>query len=120
MAKKQTKQKREGESVRKLFPVKFDAADRKLVNDVVQIFGLTSGADAIRFALRFTALHPDIGDAVYWNEFYETGNPDAKQIAFKGNATCVACGRELLPDGSCPNDDPSANAEADIASIEVK
>lgn len=22
-------------------------------------------------------------------------------------ATCSACGRELLPDGSCPNDDPS-------------
>lgn len=23
--------------------------------------------------------------------------------------TCIACGRELLPDGSCPNDDPSIN-----------
>lgn len=27
-----------------------------------------------------------------------------------GVATCSACGRELLPDGSCPNDDPSTRS----------
>lgn len=34
-------------------------------------------------------------------------NQAAKQSVQPTVATCSACGRELLPDSSCPNDDPS-------------
>lgn len=105
----------------KITPFRLDEHDLELLDYFTARHGV-SRADAARLALRTLRLLPDVTpeDVLYWNEFYETGNPDAKQIAFKGNATCVACGRELLPDGSCPNDDPSAHAGADIASIEVK
>lgn len=118
---KNDKLKRPAGGRTKITPLRLDKYDLQLLDYFAEQYG-ASRADAVRLALRAFRLLLDAtpDNVLYWNEFYETVNPDAKRIAFKTNATCVACGRELLPDGSCPNDDPSAHAEADIASIEIK